>query len=88
MTNVYTDQGTACSLFECLMIMSYTFFFENVGAPWSSGAWGPGPNGPVVNPPLATAIATKKHIIIGTNKLHNFGSILDVDLLRNTRKTY
>ena len=23
-----------------------------MGAPWSSGAWGPGPNGPVVNPPL------------------------------------
>ena len=23
-------------------------FVENSGAPWSSGAWGPGPNGPVV----------------------------------------
>ena len=59
MTNVYTDQGTACSLFECLMIMSYTFFFDNVGAPWSSGAWGPGPNGPVVNPPLVTYLDEK-----------------------------
>ena len=25
-------------------------FVENLGAPWSSGAWGP--NGPVVDPPL------------------------------------
>ena len=23
-----------------------------MGAPWSSGAWGPGPNGPVVDPIL------------------------------------
>ena len=29
-------------------------FVENLGAPWSSGAWGPGPNGPVVNTPLYT----------------------------------
>ena len=27
-------------------------FVENLGALWSSGAWGPGPNGPVVDPPL------------------------------------
>ena len=53
--------------------------------------------GPVVSSLTSTAkttytkeptIATEKHIIIGTNKLYNFGSILDVDLLRNTRKTY
>ena len=36
----------------CLMSMSYNVFTENLGAPWSSGAWGPGPNGPVVDPPL------------------------------------
>ena len=34
-------------------------FVENLGAPWSSGGGGggggaPGPNGPVVNPPLLT----------------------------------
>ena len=54
-TNVYSDQGTACSLFanddvlkNCLLKMW--------GPPggWSSGAWGPGPNGPVVDPPLGT----------------------------------
>ena len=33
-------------------------FVENLGAPWSSGAWGPGPNGPVVNPPLCVILAT------------------------------
>ncbi len=33
----------------------YILFVENVGAPWSSGAWGPGPNGPVVDPPLIAA---------------------------------
>ena len=27
-------------------------FVENLGGPWSSGAWGPGPNGPVVDLPL------------------------------------
>ena len=36
----------------CLMIMSYKFVVvENLVAPWSSGAWDPGPNGPVVDPP-------------------------------------
>ena len=25
--------------------------------PWSSGAWGPGPNGPVVDPPLSAIIS-------------------------------
>ena len=36
----------------CLMSMPYNGFIENLGAPWSSGARGPGPNGPVVDPPL------------------------------------
>ena len=44
MTNVYTDQGTACSLFECLMIMSYTFFLRMWGPP---GARGPGARAPM-----------------------------------------
>ena len=45
MTNVYTDQGTACSLFECLMIMSYTFFFWRMLGP--PGARGPGARAPM-----------------------------------------
>ena len=40
----------------CLMIMSYNCFIENFGGPWSSGAWGPGPNGPVVDPPLSNLV--------------------------------
>ena len=51
MTNVYSNKGTACSLFA----YPKKLFVENLGAPWSSGAWGPGPNGPVVNPPLRNA---------------------------------
>ena len=27
-------------------------FVDNLGGPWSSRAWGSGPNGPVVDPPL------------------------------------
>ena len=30
----------------------YILFVENLGGGWSSGAWDPGPNGPVVDPPL------------------------------------
>ena len=30
----------------------YILFVENLGAHCSSGAWGSGPNGPVVDPPL------------------------------------
>ena len=33
----------------CLMIMSYTFLLKNLGA---LDLGGPGPNGPVVDPPL------------------------------------
>ena len=44
MTNVNTDQGTTCSLFGCVMIMSYTFCLLRI--------WGPRRNGPVVNQPL------------------------------------
>ena len=36
------------------MIMSYNFCIDNSGSTWSSGAWGPGPNGPIVDPPLPT----------------------------------
>ena len=36
-------------------------FVEHLGAPWSSGACDPGPNGPVVNPPLYTK---KKSVIL------------------------
>ena len=39
----------ACLLNDCVL---KKLFVENLGAPWSSGAWGLGPNGPVVNPPL------------------------------------
>ena len=45
---------------------------------------------PVVSSLTATTsvIATEKHIIIGTNKIHTLLENLDDDLLRNTRKTY
>ena len=40
--------------FVACLINDYVLyiFFEILGAPWSSGAWGPDPNGPVVDPPL------------------------------------
>ena len=49
----------------CLMIMSYNCFIENLGAPWSSGAWGPGPNGPVVDPPLLLRLERTMNLLEG-----------------------
>ena len=45
MTNVYTDQGTASSLFECLMIMSYKLCLLRMWGP--PGARGPGARAPM-----------------------------------------
>ena len=45
MTNVYTDQGTACSLLECLMIMSYKFCLLRMWGP--PEARGPGARAPM-----------------------------------------
>ena len=39
----------ACLLSDYVL---YILFVDNLEEPWSSGAWGPGPNGPVVDPPL------------------------------------
>ena len=41
----------ACFLNDYVLKNKYNCF-KDLGAPWSSGARGPGPNGPVVNPPL------------------------------------
>ncbi len=43
---------TGGPLVACMLLCPKKMFVDNLGAPWSSGAWGPGPNGPVVNPPL------------------------------------
>ena len=48
---VCSDQGPLAACFLNGYVL-YILFVENVGAPWSSGAWGPGQNGPVVDPPL------------------------------------
>ena len=47
-------------------------FVENLGAPWSSGAWGPGPNGPVVNTPLAGSLglACQSDMNCYTERMH------------------
>ena len=52
MTDVYSDRGP---LAACLIINDYVLYIlsvENLGGPWSSGPWGPGPNFLVVDPPL------------------------------------
>ena len=46
---------TGGPLVACMLLCPKKMFVDNLGAPWSSGAWGPGPNGPVVNPPLASS---------------------------------
>ena len=55
------------------MIMLYNLVIEHVGAPWSSGAWGPGPNGPVVDPPLHSYLCMKntKYIFLICDILFN-----------------
>ena len=47
-------------------------FVDNFGDPWSSGAWGPSPNDPVVDPQLGavtyqtTVAASKESLLLVT----------------------
>ena len=69
-------------------------FAGNLGAPWSSGAWGPGPNGPAVNPPLGlhqtNATITSFEGLVGymlRDSWKNLGTlILNIENLTNGLK--
>ena len=63
MANAHSEKGTACSQ----LIMPYNKIIQNLGAPWSSGPWGPGPIcGPVGNPPLNVAYANPAATILAS----------------------